>query len=100
MVKTFFSKTDFFSNIFQSDQNIQKVLPRTFKNNHKEINMIRSDICSHKDSNKKWSNIDLKQDSRKNIQETRVSGTKTQERIKHQEIWSVLEAIFIVHEEQ
>ena len=37
MVKTIFSKTDFFSKIFQSARNSHKVLPRTFKNNHKEI---------------------------------------------------------------
>ena len=37
MVKIIFSKTDFFSKIFQSARNLHKVLPRTFKNNHKEI---------------------------------------------------------------
>ena len=37
MVKIIFSKTDFFSKIFQSARNSHKVLPRTFKNNHKEI---------------------------------------------------------------
>ena len=37
MVNIIFSKTDFFSKIFQSAGNSHKVLPRTFKNNHKEI---------------------------------------------------------------
>ena len=37
MVKIIFSKTYFFSKIFQSAWNSRKVLPRTFKNNHKEI---------------------------------------------------------------
>ena len=37
MVKIIFSKTYFLSKIFQSAQNSHKVLPRTFKDNHKEI---------------------------------------------------------------
>ena len=36
-MKINFSKTDFFSKIFQSARNSHKVLPRTFKNNHKEM---------------------------------------------------------------
>ena len=39
-MKIIFSKTDFFSKIFQSARNSHKVLPHTFKNNHKEIVLL------------------------------------------------------------
>ena len=39
-MKIIFSKTDFFSKIFQSARNSHKVLPRTFKYNHKKISLM------------------------------------------------------------
>ena len=51
MVKTIFSKTDFFRTIFQSARNSHKVLPRTFKNNHKEISWF---ISKHGPVHPRW----------------------------------------------
>ena len=52
MVNIIFSKTDFFSKIFQSARNSHKVLPRTFKNKHKEVypKIIPAEACEKLES--------------------------------------------------